>query len=720
MAAAGVDYIPSNTFSLYDQVLDTSVMLGAVPPRFGWQGGAMGLDLYFAMARGTAGQPAMEMTKWFDTNYHYIVPELAARQSFRLSSTKAVNEYKEAKAAGIETVPVLIGPITYLLVSKPARGTNALFDKLSLLQSILPIYREILLSLAAAGAKWVQLDEPALVLDLDAPTLEAYRTAYSVLGEVMAMSSMKLLLQTYFSDIPEEAYRLITSLEGVAAIGLDLVRGKRTLDLVHSIGLPADKLLFAGIVDGRNVWANDLQLSLQTLEGLQAKLGRGRVVVSTSSTLQHTAVDLDYEVHMDEELRSWMAFAKQKVLEIVALSRALKGQRDEAFFTSNAKSMASRKSSTMVTLPKVQEAVTKLRTADHYRKTSVAARLAAQQQALKLLPLPTTTIGSFPQTPEIRRTRRDFKMHKLTEEQYTTAIKEEIARVVRLQVDLDIDVLVHGEPERNDMVEYFGEQLQGFTFTENGWVQSYGSRCVKPPIIYGDVCRPQPMTVAWMEYANKIAAESMKPMKGMLTGPVTILNWSFVRDDQPRETTCLQVALAIRDEVLDLEAAGIQIIQIDEAALREGLPLRHAEQAKYLEWAVKSFRITTSGVGDATQIHTHMCYSNFNDIMSAIKDMDADVITIENSRSDEKLLEAFSSGGATYAAGIGPGVYDIHSPRVPATEEMVERLRKIIGVLDPGVVWVNPDCGLKTRKYEQVLPALQNMVAAAKLVRAEL
>lgn len=713
MAGAGIKYIPSNTFSYYDQMLDTTAMLGAVPERYGWKGGEIAFDTYFSMARGNATVPAMEMTKWFDTNYHFIVPELGPNTKFTYSSHKAVTEYKEAKAQGIDTVPMLIGPVTYLLLSKPAKGVEKSFPLLSLLDSILPVYKEVIGELKAAGASWIQFDEPTLILDLDAHQLEAFTRAYSELESSFA--GLSVLIETYFADVPAEAYKTITALNGISGFGFDLVRGTKTLDLVKS-SFPAGKYLFAGVVDGRNIWANDLAASLATLEALEATVGKDKLVVSTSCSLMHTAVDLVNETKLDDEIKSWLAFAAQKVVEVNALAKALAGSKDEAFFSANAAALASRKSSPRVTNEEVQKAAAALKGSDHRRATNVSARLDAQQKKLNLPILPTTTIGSFPQTVELRRVRREYKAKKISEEEYVSAIKEEINKVVKLQEELDIDVLVHGEPERNDMVEYFGEQLQGFAFTVNGWVQSYGSRCVKPPIIYGDVSRPKAMTVFWSSMAQSMTA---RPMKGMLTGPVTILNWSFVRNDQPRSETCYQIALAIKKEVEDLEAAGIQVIQIDEAALREGLPLRKSEQAYYQDWAVHSFRITNCGVKDTTQIHTHMCYSNFNDIIHSIIDMDADVITIENSRSDEKLLSVFREG-VKYGAGIGPGVYDIHSPRIPSTEEIADRINKMLAVLETNILWVNPDCGLKTRKYAEVKPALTNMVAAAKLLRTQL
>ncbi|KAJ6671689.1 5-METHYLTETRAHYDROPTEROYLTRIGLUTAMATE--HOMOCYSTEINE METHYLTRANSFERASE [Salix viminalis] len=690
MSDDGIKFIPSNTFSCYDQVLDTTAMLGAVPPRYGWNGGEIGFDVYFSMARGNASVPAMEMTKWFDTNYHYIVPELGPEVNFSYASHKAVIEYKEAKDLGVDTVPVLVGPVSYLLLSKPAKGVEKSFSLLSLIDKILPIYEEVVAELKAAGATWIQFDEPKLVMDLGAHELQAFTHAYSALEASLS------------------------GLNGVTGFGFDLVRGSKTLDLIKG-GFPSGKYLFAGVVDGRNIWANDLASSLSVLSALEGIVGKDKLVVSTSCSLLHTAVDLVNEPKLDKEIKSWLAFAAQKVVEVNALAKALCGQKDEAFFSENAAAQASRKSSPRVTNEAVQQAAAALKGSDHRRSSNVSARLDAQQKKLNLPILPTTTIGSFPQTLELRRVRREYKAKKVSEEDYVEAIKKEINKVVKLQEELDIDVLVHGEPERNDMVEYFGEQLSGFAFTANGWVQSYGSRCVKPPIIYGDVSRPKAMTVFWSSLAQSM---TKRPMKGMLTGPVTILNWSFVRNDQPRFETCYQIALAIKDEVEDLEKAGITVIQIDEAALREGLPLRKSEHDFYLNWAVHSFRITNCGVEDSTQIHTHMCYSHFNDIIHSIIDMDADVITIENSRSDEKLLSVFREG-VKYGAGIGPGVYDIHSPRIPSEEEIADRVEKMLAVLETNILWVNPDCGLKTRKYAEVKPALSNMVAAAKRLRTK-
>ncbi|PIA59829.1 hypothetical protein AQUCO_00400600v1 [Aquilegia coerulea] len=608
MASAGIKYIPSNTFSCYDQVLDTTAMLGAVPPRYNWTGGEIGFDTYFSMARGNASLPAMEMTKWFDTNYHFIVPELGPETKFSYASHKAVTEYKEAKELGVDTVPVLVGPVSYLLLSKPAKGVDKSFSPLSLLGKVLPVYKEVVAELKAAGASWIQFDEPTLVKDLDSHQLQAFTQAYTELES--SLSGVNVLIETYFADLPAETYKTVTALKGVTGFGFDLVRGSKTLDLIKG-GFPSGKYLFAGVVDGRNIWANDLAASVSTLQALEGIVGKDKLVVSTSCSLLHTAVDLVNETKLDDEIKSWLAFAAQKIVEVNALAKALVGQKDEAFFSANAAAQASRKSSPRVTNEAVQKAASALQGSDHRRATNVSARLDAQQKKLNLPILPTTTIGSFPQTMDLRRVRREYKAKKISEDEYVKAIKEEISKVVKLQEDLDIDVLVHGEPERNDMVEYFGEQLSGFAFSANGWVQSYGSRCVKPPIIYGDVSRPKAMTVFWSSMAQSMTS---RPMKGMLTGPVTILNWSFVRNDQPRFETCYQIALAIKDEVEDLEKAGINVIQIDEAALREGLPLRKSEEAFYLEWAVHSFRITNCGVQDTTQVTTFssLSYNRFN------------------------------------------------------------------------------------------------------------
>ncbi|GAA4490232.1 5-methyltetrahydropteroyltriglutamate--homocysteine S-methyltransferase [Gluconacetobacter tumulicola] len=715
----GADVIPSNDFSLYDHVLDTSAMVGAIPPVYGWAGGPIDSATYFAMARGTQGEaacahghaahaaggvPAAEMTKWFDTNYHYLVPEFSADQVFRLSSTKPVDEYNEARAQGIETRPVLLGPVSYLLLGK-ARGGD--FDPLTLLPRLLPVYVAVLRALADAGAGWVQIDEPCLVLDLNDAARAAYAQAYAQLHA--ALDGTRLMLTTYFGDLGDN---LATALAlPVDGLHIDLVRAPGQLQPVLD-GARPDLVLSLGVIDGRNVWRADLHA---ILERIAPAVRSGRTLqLAPSCSLLHSPLDLDRETALDEDVRSWLAFAVQKIGELAILARALntgvesvRGELDAA-----SAAVASRRTSPRINSPAVQARVAG-GSGQAGRATPFPVRQAAQRAMLDLPPFPTTTIGSFPQTPEVRQARAAQARGALAGDAYEAFLKEEIAAAVRWQEEMGLDVLVHGEFERNDMVQYFGEHLSGFVFTRHGWVQSYGSRCVRPPIIYGDVARPEPMTVGWWDYAQSLTA---RPMKGMLTGPVTILNWSFVRDDQPRETTCRQIAYAIRDEVVDLERAGAAIIQIDEAALREGLPLRRRDWQAYLDWAVASFRIASSGVADVTQIHTHMCYSEFNDIIAAIAAMDADVISIETARSKMELLDAFV--GHRYPAEIGPGVYDIHSPREPSVDEMVALLKAAARRLDARQIWVNPDCGLKTRKWPEVWPAIASMVAAARAMRA--
>src|SRR6059036_3626627 len=704
---AGIDLIPSNDFSYYDRVLDTCTLVGAVPKRYGWAGGPVDIDTYFAMARGvqSGGRDvtAMEMTKWFDTNYHYLVPEFEPGQAFRLSSSKPVDEFQEAKALGIQTKPVLIGPVTFLLLGK---ARTARFDRLTLLDALLPVYAEVLSRLAAAGATWVQLDEPALVLDRTPEERSAFRTAYRVLSE--QAPGLKLLLTTYFDGLRDN---LDTALElPVAGLHVDLVRAPAQLDALLG-RWPAGRVLSLGVVDGRNIWKADLAAALATLERASARLGAERVWVAPSCSLLHVPVDLELERKLDPELKGWLAFAKQKLDEMVALTRALRDGRRAAAaaLEANARALASRRSSSRIHNPAVKRRAGAVTEKDRRRPAPYRER---RPQQVRLPLYPTTTIGSFPQTAEVRAARRQFLDGKTTASDYERFIQDQIQRTLKIQEDLGLDVLVHGEFERNDMVEYFGEQLQGFAFTEHGWVQSYGSRYVKPPIIYGDVSRPKPMTVRWSRYAQ---SRSARPVKGMLTGPVTILQWSFVRDDQPRAETAKQLALAIRDEVRDLEAAGIRVIQIDEPALREGLPLLRADWPGYLEWAVNAFRLATAGVSDATQIHTHMCYSEFNDVIRVIEKMDADVVSIESARSGSELLEGFKE--YRYPNEIGPGVYDIHSPRVPSTAEIVQALKRMQEVLDNRQIWVNPDCGLKTRGWEETLSSLRNMVQAARQMR---
>ncbi len=705
---AGLDLVPVNDFSLYDRMLDAGALVGAVPARYGWTGGDVDLDTYFAMARGVQGKDrdvvAMEMTKWFDTNYHYLVPELEANQTFRLASQKPFDELAEAKKLGLAAKPVLIGPLTFLLLGK-AHGKA--FDRLALLERLLPVYGEVIARLAQAGASWIQLDEPCLALDRTPAELAAYRTAYAQLAKHAGPA--KLLLATYFAGLDDNAATALGL--PVQAVHVDLVRAPAQLDALLA-RWPADKILSAGVVDGRNIWRADLSSALKPLQRAQEKLGPERVWVAPSCSLLHVPIDLDQETKLDAELKSWLAFARQKLAEVVTLKRALAAPQAVAdALAASDRAAADRRTSQRIHSAAVAQRVGAVTASDVKRQSPYAVRRARQ---LSLPPYPTTTIGSFPQTPEVRAARRRMLDGKMTAAAYDAFIGEQITKTLKLQEDLGLDVLVHGEFERNDMVEYFGEQLAGFAFTEHGWVQSYGSRYVKPPIIYGDVSRPKPMTVRWSSFAQEHTA---KPVKGMLTGPVTILQWSFVRDDQLRAATAAQLALAIRDEVQDLEAAGIRVIQIDEPALREGMPLRRADGAAYLEWAVRAFRLATSGVTDATQIHTHMCYSEFNDVVRTIAQMDADVISIENARSGSELLQAFQS--YKYPNEIGPGVYDIHSPRVPSTAEIVKLLEAARAVLTDRQIWVNPDCGLKTRGWEETLPALKNLVAAAQTMRAK-
>lgn len=715
---AGIDLIPSNDFSYYDHVLDHSLMFGAIPKRYNeviLKQGNEELDLYFAMARGYQKDGldvvAMEMTKWFDTNYHYIVPEFYKNQQFKLFSTKITNEFYEAKQLGIITKPVLIGPVTYLLLGKEK---EAGFEKIDLLKNLLPVYVEILTKLQDLGAEWIQFDEPFLALDLTDKEQQAYRDAYKQLRK--DFPRLKFVLTTYFEKLGNNA-ELATTLP-VDALHIDLVRAPQQLNEVLDL-LPAKTILSLGLVDGRNVWKNDFDASLAIIQKAKEKLGDERVWIAPSCSLIHSPVDLKNEHNTEvltSEIKQWLAFARQKVNEVAllkGLSSDNPGVSVQYRLAENQHDNASRKTSSLIHNYSVKERVAKITESDSRRRSVFSARKQKQQELLSLPQFATTTIGSFPQTTEVRSWRAQLKKGVITQEQYDLLIAQETEKAVKWQEGIDIDVLVHGEFERNDMVEYFGEQLQGFTFTQNGWVQSYGSRCVKPPIIYGDVSRPVAMTVKWSVYAQSLTD---KWMKGMLTGPVTILQWSFVRNDQPRSETCTQIALAIRDEVVDLEQAGIKIIQIDEPAIREGLPLRKADWVNYLDWAVRAFRISASGVQDDTQIHTHMCYSEFNDIIQNIAAMDADVITIETSRSQMELLDVFAY--FKYPNDIGPGVYDIHSPRVPNRDEMTHLLKKARAVIPDAQLWVNPDCGLKTRGWDETKKALIEMVAAAKEMRA--
>jgi 5-methyltetrahydropteroyltriglutamate--homocysteine methyltransferase len=718
MREAGIDLIPSNDFSLYDHVLDAIAMVGAVPARYGHGGGPVGLETYFAMARGRGGAggdvPAMEMTKWFDTNYHYIVPELGPDTRFALSSPKPFDEHAEAKRElGLDTVPVLVGPVSLLLLGKPADGAEE-FDRLALLEPLLTVYREVIERLADQGADWVQLDEPCFVEDRSERELDVLRLAYEELAS--AGERPRILVKTYF-DHAGDAYGVLRDLP-VEGVGLDLRRGPRNVELIADQGGLTDQWLFAGIVDGRNVWINEHEHSLDLLEGLRDRCAE--LVVSTSCSLLHTPVDLDDEPPspaFDDELRSWLAFAKQKLGEVAILARGLGGGRDAiaAELDANDRALEERRISHRTRDPAVRERVAEVSEADERRRSGFEARREAQDERLGLPLFPTTTIGSYPQTADIRRARVEWRAGEITDHVYEGRMKAEIEKVIRFQDEIGLDVLVHGEPERNDMVQYFAEQLDGYATTQNSWVQSYGSRYVRPPILYGDVSRPRPMTTQWIAYAQALTE---RPVKGMLTGPQTMLQWSFVRDDQPRAETRLQIALAIRDEVADLEDEGIAVIQVDEPAIREGLPLRREGWEEYLDSAVRSFRLATAVVRDETQVHTHMCYSEFRDIMDPVSAMDADVLLIWHARSHKELLEYWRRRG--YDKQIAPGVYDIHSPRVPPADEMAGILRAAEGALDREQIWVAPDCGLKTRDWPEVEPALRNMVDAARELREEL
>jgi 5-methyltetrahydropteroyltriglutamate--homocysteine methyltransferase len=701
LAAAGLDSVPVNTFSYYDQMLDTAVLLGALPARAAQV--SDDLDRYFAAARGNKDVAPLEMTKWFDTNYHYLVPEIEPATKFSLNPEKVLSELKEALAQGIPARPVVIGPITFLLLSKAVNGGRAPIERL---EELVPIYAELLSLLADNGAQWVQIDEPALVTDIspDAPALA--EAVYNALGAVSNRPA--IYVATYFGDPGASLAALART--PIEAIGVDLVAGTDTA--VAGIPELSTKILVAGIVDGRNVWRTDLEAALGKLATLLGSAAT--VAVSTSCSTLHVPYSLEPETGLDDNLRSWLAFGREKVAEVVTLARALHEGRDavaDEIAASNA-AVASRKSD-----PRLHNAAVRARidsiVASGAHRGDAAERRASQDARLHLPPLPTTTIGSYPQTSAIRKARAAFRAGEIDEAEYIGRMQKEIADVIRLQEQLGLDVLVHGEPERNDMVQYFAEQLEGFFATQNGWVQSYGSRCVRPPILYGDVSRTHPMTVEWITYAQSLTD---KPVKGMLTGPVTILAWSFVRGDQPLADTANQVALAIRDETVDLQAAGIAVIQVDEPALRELLPLRRAQQEDYLRWAVGAFRLATSGVADSTQIHTHLCYSEFGEVIGAIADLDADVTSIEAARSHMEVLDDLNSVG--FANSVGPGVYDIHSPRVPSTKEMAESLRAALRALPAERLWVNPDCGLKTRNVDEVTASLENMVAAAQEVRA--
>jgi 5-methyltetrahydropteroyltriglutamate--homocysteine methyltransferase len=736
MQDAGIDLIPSNDFSYYDQVLDTIALVGAVPGRYGWGGGQVDLDTYFAMARGrqTDDQDvtAMEMTKWFDTNYHYIVPELGPETRFSLSSSKPFDEHAEAmEELGIDTVPVLIGPVSFLLLSKPAEGVEH-FDVVDLVEPMVEVYGEVIERLAEQGATWVQLDEPCFVEDRSEKELDALRVAYEELCKVHERP--RILVKTYFDHVGD-AYGVLRDLP-IEGVGLDFTGfvhgdeldpnvhehgGRHNAQFIADQGGLDDQWLFAGIVDGRNVWIDHLEHSLDALDGLRSETGQ--LVVSTSCSLLHVPIDLDAEpagvdADLDDEMRSWMAFAVQKVGEVGTLAKGMADGREAIAeeLDANDRARDFRRESARTSNIEVRARIEGLDEEHDQRSSPFEERRQAQRTRIDIPELfPSTTIGSFPQTDEIRQTRAKEKRGEIDWLTYKEAMQAEIEKVIRFQEDVGLDVLVHGEPERNDMVQYFGEQMEGYVFTENAWVQSYGSRYVRPPIIFGDVLRPSAMTVDWITYAQSLTD---KPVKGMLTGPVTMLEWSFVRDDQPLADTCKQLALAIRDEVEDLETAGTPIIQVDEPAIREGLPLRKDRWDEYLSWAVHCFRLATAVVKDETQVQTHMCYSDFGDILEHIQAMDADVTLIEAARSRMELLHDWEKTG--FRNDIGPGVYDIHSPRIPSTDEMVELLHEAARVLRPEQLWVNPDCGLKTRTWAEVDPSLRNMVDAAKQLREEL
>lgn len=706
-AAAKADYVAVADFTLYDHILDLQVATGSIPARFGFDSQHLTLDQYFQLARGNKDQFAIEMTKWFDTNYHYLVPEFHVNTQFKANPTHYVQQIREAKALGLKVKPTIVGPLTFLWLGKEK---GSAFNRFDLLSKLVPVYVEILNALAAEGADYIQIDEPALTVDLPAQWVAAYKDVYAALS---AQVNAKLLLATYFGSVAEHA-ALLKALP-VAGLHIDLVRAPEQLAAFADY----HKILSVGVIDGRNIWRANLNQVLDVVEPLKAKLG-DRLWIAPSCSLLHTPYDLSVETRLQAnkpELYDWLAFCLQKIRELGVIKTALEQGRAavQAELDASRAAADARETSKDIHRSEVAERLANLPKGADQRKSPFTERIKLQNAWLKLPLLPTTNIGSFPQTTEIRHARAAFKKGTLSLADYEAAMKKEIELVVREQEKLDLDVLVHGEAERNDMVEYFGELLDGFAFTKFGWVQSYGSRCVKPPIIYGDVVRPEPMTVRWSQYAQSL---TKKVMKGMLTGPVTILQWSFVRNDIPRSTVCKQIAVALSDEVSDLEKAGIKVIQIDEPAIREGLPLKRADWDAYLQWAGEAFRLSSMGCQDDTQIHTHMCYSEFNDILPAIAGLDADVITIETSRSDMELLTAF--GDFKYPNDIGPGVYDIHSPRVPTAAEIEHLLRKALQVVPKERLWVNPDCGLKTRGWKETLEQLKVMVDVTKKLRAEL
>ncbi|MFC1013837.1 5-methyltetrahydropteroyltriglutamate--homocysteine S-methyltransferase [Pasteurella multocida] len=706
-AAANADFVAVADFTFYDHILDLQVATGAIPARFGFDSQNLSLNQYFQLARGNQTQFAIEMTKWFDTNYHYLVPEFNKNTEFKANPAHYVQQIREAKALGLKFKPTIVGPLTFLWLGKEK---GEAFNRFELLAKLVPVYVEILNALVTEGAEWIQIDEPALAVDLPTEWIEAYKAVYTTLKEKV---KAKLLLATYFGSVAEHA----PLLKGLPVDGLhiDLVRAPAQLTAFEDY----NKVLSIGVIDGRNIWRANLNQVLDVVEPLKAKFGEN-LWIAPSCSLLHTPYDLEVETQLKAnkpELYSWLAFTLQKVQELRVIKTTLEQGRGavQAELDASQAAADARANSKEIHRPEVAERLANLPVDADKRKSPFAERIAKQNAWLNLPLLPTTNIGSFPQTVEIRQARAKFKKGELSVADYEAAMKKEIEFVVRRQEELDLDVLVHGEAERNDMVEYFGELLDGFAFTKFGWVQSYGSRCVKPPVIYGDVVRPEPMTVRWSQYAQSLTS---KVMKGMLTGPVTILQWSFVRNDIPRSTVCKQIGVALSDEVLDLEKAGIKVIQIDEPAIREGLPLKRADWDAYLQWAGEAFRLSYMGVQDDTQIHTHMCYSEFNDILPAIASLDADVITIETSRSDMELLSAF--GDFKYPNDIGPGVYDIHSPRVPKAEEIERLLRKALNVVPKERLWVNPDCGLKTRGWPETIAQLEVMMEVTKKLRAEL
>ncbi len=703
---SGIDLISSNDFSWYDNMLDTAVMLNAIPERF--CNIADETERYFTMARGNKDCVAMEMTKWFNTNYHYIVPELSSKDEYSLNATKILDEYKEAKEIGIKTKINIIGPVTFLSLSKRVDETG---DMYQLFDKALPVYKELVRQISELDDNvYVQFDEPVFVKDTSSNELNLLKTAYSELTE--CADNVKIIVATYFEHSNEATNILIdTSIWG---IGLDFIHGKQNLDGIKTL---KDKKLIAGVVNGRNIWVNDFGKSILLLNKISEKVKRENIIVSSSCSLLHVPYSLKYEDNLDDDLKTWLSFTMKKLEEVDLISKLFHGvelcEEDKQKVTANKEAIEEKRVSTKIHNNAVQSRLKNL--VKKERDDKFEDRIKAQKAVLKYPELATTTIGSFPQTPEIRKLRRDYKNNNISKEFYETGIKEYIDNCIAFQEEIGLDVLVHGEPERNDMVEYFGEMLDGFGFTKNGWVQSYGSRCVKPPVIYGDVSRPEPMTVKWITYAQ---SKTEKIVKGMITGPVTILKWSFVRDDLPRSVVSEQISVALSDEVADLQNAGIKIIQIDEAAFKEGYPLRKDNIPDYEKWAVKSFKIVVSPAKMETQIHTHMCYSEFNDIIKTIEAMDADVISIETARSGNELLKVFKAVG--YKQEVGPGVYDIHSPRVPGIDEIVKQIHALLEVLPQNQLWINPDCGLKTRKWEEVKPSLRNMVLAVKQVRKNL